>query len=69
MLKSPAYISTLSHKERERERKHIRVICKVTVSLGLLSPPIHSFSDIHKVKVLCNVKGERNESKQKCFGM
>jgi hypothetical protein len=30
--------------------KHIRVIYKVTLSLGLLSPPIPSFSGIHKIR-------------------
>ncbi len=28
---------------------YMTVICKVTLSLGLLSPPIPSFSGIHKV--------------------
>jgi hypothetical protein len=31
-------------------KKHIRVICKVTLSLGLLSSPIPSFSRIHKIR-------------------
>jgi len=36
--------------------KHIRVICKVTLCLGLLSPPIPSFSGIHKIrKILSNL--------------
>jgi hypothetical protein len=30
--------------------KHIRVICKVTLSLGLISPTIPSFSGIHRTR-------------------
>ncbi len=43
------------------ERLDNRLIRKVTVSLGLLSPPIASFSGIHKVKdILINLTMERS---------